>query len=409
MKLSKRASGMFKDKYSLWLTTLKTENGHRNPEIEAAVIKATNHDEFHVDYSNWERIFTWVRFSQSHIKTIVWGITTRMEKTRSWVVALKGLMLMHGVFCCNLAAGQQIGRLPFDFSNFKDRNSRNEAIWGYNEFIRAYYSFLDQKSSFIFLHAQKKRKSTKLPKIGDDRKSDHSSNSASVMQDLVLLKTMQGLLDSLLRTRLETYSMDSHKKVSPLVLEAMNYIVVEMNVIHNRICKVTSMVLTRIYESAGTAEVTLALKIMRIAKSQHEQLSSYYKFCKAIGVLCAKDCPTLKPFPEEDIENLEKMLATGGLAMFNPGQKIYKSLAVADQKNDTRNRETLVVAETNDVDEEDDGMSTLKTIITDEWQMFDDDYSSTNPFVSPSRPFLALTAPPATKAAEELPDLISFE
>lgn len=417
MKLSKRASGMFKDNYSLWVTTLRRKTGLRNPEIEAAVIKATNHDEFYIDYRNFEQVFAWVRFSHTHIKPLVRAITVRMEKTRSWVVALKGLMLMHGVFCCKVPAVQHIGRLPFDFSNFKDRNPHNEKIWGYNDFIRAYYSFLDQKSSFIFLHAQEKRKSMKLPKIGDDPKPNKSSNSVSLMQDLVSLKTMQSLLDSLLRTRPETYSMDSCTKVSPLILEALDCIVIEVFDIYNRICRATSMVLTRTYKSAGTAEVTLALKVMRIAKSQREQLSSYIKFCRRMGVLNAKDYPTLKPSPEEDIEKLEKLLATGGLDIFSPDQKISKSLVVADQTNDPKkgphskneNQKTLAVAETNYVHEEEKGRSNLKTIITNEWQVFDDDYSSTNPFISSSLPFLALNPPPARNAAEDLPDLISFE
>ncbi|KAK1390148.1 putative clathrin assembly protein [Heracleum sosnowskyi] len=413
MELSNRASGMFKDKYSLWLATLRTKTGLRNPEIEAAVIKATNHDEFYIDCKNSERIFAWVRFSPSHVKPFVRAITVRMEKTRSWVVALKGLILMHGIFSCKVPAVEHIGRLPFDFSNFKDRNSHNEVLWGYDDFIRAYYLFLDQKSYFIFLLAQEKRKSTKLPKIGDDRKPNKSSNSVSLMQDLLSLKIMQSLLDLLLKTRPETYSMDSHTKLSPLILQAMDSIVIEVFNMYKGICKATPMLLDRTYKSAGTAEVTLALKIMRIARSQREQLSSYFKFCKRMGVLNAEDCPTLKPSPEEDIEKLENILATGGLDIFNPDQKIWKSLVIADpiksQDSDKENHKALVVAETKNVHEEDNTRRNLKTVITNEWQVFDDDYSPTSPFLSPSRPFFALDAPPARNAAEDLPDLISFE
>lgn len=415
MKLSKQASGVFKDKYSLWLATLRRTTGLRNPDIEAAVIKATNHDEFYIDYKNLERVFAWLRVSQAHVKPLVWAITVRMEKTRSWVVALKGLMLMHGIFCCKVPAVQHIGRLPFDFSEFKDRNSNNnEIVRGYNEFIRAYYTYLDQKSSFIFVHAQEKRRSTKLRKIGDDQKGNHSSNSASLMQDLVTLKTMQGLLESLLRTRPETYSADSYTMVSPLILEAMDSIVIEVIDIYNRICKATSMVLSRIYKSAGTAEVTLALKIMRIARSQREKLSSYFKFCKSMGVLNARDCPTLRPFPEEDLQKLEEILATGSSAKFDQDQENCMSLVVADQTSDSikrldsdkEDRKSLV----DNVQGEDNTRRNLRTIITKEWQVFDDDYLSTNPFLSPRIwPLLALNPPPARNTAEELPDLISFE
>ncbi|WOH07572.1 hypothetical protein DCAR_0727004 [Daucus carota subsp. sativus] len=399
MKLSKRASGMFKDQYSLWLTTLSRKTEHRNPEIEAAVIKATNHDEFSVDYRDLERVFAYVRVSHANIKPLVWAITARMEKTQSWVVALKGLMLMHGIFCCKVPAVQRIGRLPFDFSTFKDRNSRNnEVIWGYNEFIRAYYSFLDQKSHFIFLHAQEKRRSMKLPKIGENRKPIPSSNATTLMQDLVSLKSMQGLLESLLQTRPETYSLHFPKKVSPLILEALDCIVIEIFDIYSRIRRATSMVLTKIYESAGTAEVTLALKIMRTAESQQEQLSSYFNFCKSMGVLNFKNSPTLKPV-SEDIRKLEHMLAK-----FDLDQKMSMSLVVADQENDRVTSEWQVFDDSEDITR-----SHLKTIITSEWQVFDDDYSSTNPFLSSGQAFLALEPPQSRKVADELPDLISFD
>ena len=175
-----------------------------------------------------------------------------------------------------------------------------------------------------------------------------------------------------------------------MILEALDCIVVEIFDIYSRIRRATSIVLTRIYESAGTSEVTLALKIMRTAESQQDQLCSYFKFCRSMGVLNFKNDPTLKPL-SEDIRKLEQMLATGGLAKFDLDQKTSMSLVVADQKTDriARNK--------------------LKTIITSEWQVFDDDYSSTNPFLSSGQAFLALEPPQSRKVADELPDLISFD
>ena len=161
----------------------------------------------------------------------------------------------------------------------------------------------------------------KLPKIGENRKPIPSSNSTTLMQDLVSLKSMQGLLESLLQTRPETYSLHFPKKVSPLILEALDCIVIEIFDIYSRIRRATSIVLTRIYESAGTSEVTLALKIMRTAESQQDQLCSYFKFCRSMGVLNFKNDPTLKPL-SEDIRKLEQMLATGGLAKFDLDQKL---------------------------------------------------------------------------------------
>ncbi|KAL1806829.1 hypothetical protein ACET3Z_029897 [Daucus carota] len=406
MNLWKRS---FKDQPSLWLTSLRRKSRLRNPDIEVAVIKATNHDEFSLDYKSSTRVFAWVRISPAYVKPLVWAITSRVEKTRSWIVALKGLMLMHGVFCCKVVAVERIGRLPFDLANFTDRNSQNnDLILGYNQFIRAYYTFLDQKSSYIFLHAQEKRKSIGLQKIGDDRDAKLVSNPPSMRQDLVSLQSMQGLLDSLLRIKPETREMSSYKMMSPLIIEAMDCIVIEIFDVYSRICRAIAMVLNRI-DAAGTAEAALLLKIMKVAVSQSDELSAYLEFCQNIGVPNAEDCPKLKPIPQEDIKEVENLLAQRIAAQYFLDQGNCKSLIVADQTQDDiechspgqENQKSLVVAD--HVDEKDE--SNLKTVITSKWQVFEDDYSSTNSSATPyDEPWLALEPPP-----RELPDLISFD
>ncbi|KAK1380679.1 putative clathrin assembly protein [Heracleum sosnowskyi] len=411
MKLWGRSSGAFKDRHSLWLTTLRRKTSLQNPEIEVAVIKATNHDEFFLDYTYSSRVFAWVRMSPTYVKPLVWAITYRVEKTRCWIVALKSLMLMHGVFCCKVVAIERIGRLPFDLSRFRDRHTHNnQIIWGYNDFIRAYYTFLDQKSAFIFLHAQEKRKSLKLPKIGDDQITRTASDSLMLMQDLVSLQTMQGLLDLLMQIKPATNAMKSYRMMSPLIIEAMDCIVIEIFDVYSRICRAIAMVLTKI-ESAGTAEASLALKIMKTAIIQSDQLASYLHFCQCVGVPNAEGCPKLKPIPEEDIKEVENVLAERISARFIPHQENCKSLVVDSQAQDNitcpdideENHKALVVDEMNKVHEED--KSKLKTIITSKWQVFEDDCSSTNPFLTPyDQPLLALDPPP-----QELPDLISFD
>ena len=148
MKVWKRAVGVLKDKNSIYLAGLARRRSYRNPDLEAVVIKATSHDETSVDYKNFQRVYQWARASPLYMKPLVWSLTARMERTRSWVVALKGLMLIHGVFCCkNVPAAHRIGRLPFDLSSFSDAHSSR--AWGFNAFVRSYFAYLDKRSVFI--------------------------------------------------------------------------------------------------------------------------------------------------------------------------------------------------------------------------------------------------------------------
>jgi hypothetical protein len=107
MKLWRRAAGALKDQNSILAVSLSGQTRYRNSDLEAAIVNATSHDESYVDYRSAQRVFAWIRASPVSLKPLIWALASR-----SWVVAIKGLMLMHGVFCCKTAAVRRIGRLP---------------------------------------------------------------------------------------------------------------------------------------------------------------------------------------------------------------------------------------------------------------------------------------------------------
>ena len=193
MKLWQKAVGAIKDRNSIWLATLSRRTPYRHPDLEAAIIRATSHDGAKIDYNNARRVFEWIRTSPIYMKPLAWGLSARMEKTRSWVVALKGLMLIHGVFCCQIPSVQLIRRLPFDLSGFKDCHSSPSKTWGYDAFVRSYYAYLDQKSAFISSEAKKLKKGLKPP----------------LLEELIKLQNWQSMLDTLLQVR----PLDDNMKV----------------------------------------------------------------------------------------------------------------------------------------------------------------------------------------------------
>ncbi|KAL2512407.1 putative clathrin assembly protein [Abeliophyllum distichum] len=174
-------------------------------------------------------VYKCIRFSPSHLKPLVWSISNRMYRTRYWVVALKGLMLMHGVINCKTYVGE--GR--------------------------------DAHQVF------------------------------GIMQELVLLQKLQVLLDLLMQIK-----PLSNAAMVPLVLEAMDRIVIEIFDVYGEICRGIAIVLMNIY-SSGKVEATMALKILQKAVIQGEQLSSYFEFCHDIGVLNASKLPSIERVPED--------------------------------------------------------------------------------------------------------------
>ncbi|XP_022882321.1 putative clathrin assembly protein At1g25240 [Olea europaea var. sylvestris] len=372
MRLWRRASAALKDQNSIWISSLSRRTALRNPDIESAVIKATNHYESSIDVKNTDRVFKWIRLSTCHVKPLVWSISNRMEKTRSWVVALKGLILMHGVINCNVQAVQKVGRLPFDLSDFTDGHSDPGKTWAHNAFIREYYAFLDQKSIIIYQNFEE-RKGQKI---------------VSIIKELQLLKKLQGLLDLLLQIKPK-----SNATRVPLVQDAMDGIIIEIFDIYSKICRGIAIILVNVYP-AKKAEATMALELVQKAKAQSDHLSLHIKFCQQIGVVNAMEFPMVEKVPEEGVEELKEII--NGLS------ESEKSCNVNELGEDT----AIILPDSENANEGKDLKKT--TIITDKWEKFEEDLM----IVSQENPFSASLITPVLHSninnQEQQPDLINF-
>ncbi|GMY18123.1 putative clathrin assembly protein At1g25240 [Fagus crenata] len=395
MRLWKRATGALKDRNSIWIASLSRRSAYRNPELEAVIIKATSHDESYLDYKNSQRVFQWVRTSPIYLKPLLWMLSMRMRKTRSWVVALKGLMLMHGVFHCKIPAVQMIGRLPFDLSNFTDAHSKRGKTWGYNSFIRIYFVFLDQKSGFLSAEMKVQR--------GRVREMEEEP----LMEELIRLQKFQSLLDMLLQIKPHADNM-----VVTLILEAMECVIVEIFEVYSRFCSGIAQALLRIYENGGEVEAAMALKVLHKARVQSEELCRHFEFCRDIGVLNASEIPRFELVQEEDIIDLEGII--------NGISNRKKSLNGKEMAEEEGNK-AIVVKENGgivNVEQERESKRVLRTIITEEWEVFDEDLNSnwegndssddrsisTTTSSTALVPFVVLPA----SSNQVIPDLISF-
>lgn len=287
-----RASDVLKDASSLFLVNLTPCSTYQNPDIAAAVIKATSHNNSHIDYQSAQRIFAWIRVSGHNVRPVMAALTTRMERTHNWTVALKGLMLLHGILSCKVPAVQKIGHLPFDLSSFKDRNPN---LPHHEAFIRAYYKYLDKKASFMFRHTQEQ-------KVGSLRNGTKPKAKRSMTKDLVWLESLQELLDMLLEIKPQR-----EKMMNVLVLGAMDCIVIEIFDIYTRICNGIAAVIVRIY-SIGKPKARMAFLILQKAAVQADNLSRYISFCTDFGVAKASECPKIVHINEHDIRALEQVI-----------------------------------------------------------------------------------------------------
>ncbi|XP_066331270.1 putative clathrin assembly protein At1g25240 [Miscanthus floridulus] len=360
----RRAAAAVKDRRSLYLTRVAVLRPRpasgvaaalRSPELEAAVILATSHDERSVDYGSAARVLALARASPPALQLLMWELARRAGRTRCWAVALKALMLAHGLLLRSDAAPRaaRLGRVPFDLADFRDRSSPPSKSSGFSAFVRAYFRFLDTRSLFA------------AQELDDDAGSGSGGGEAADDGEdarLDRVAKQQHLLDLLMQIRPYGDGMEQG-----LILEAMDCVVIEIFEVYSQICTGIARFLVAVLGSAPTTPrprpgETLAaarrrrgvqgMRVLRKAAEQSAQLSSYFDLCRSLGVLNAAEFPAVERVPDDDIRDLEKI--------------IMNHVVEESGKEEEKETKALVVA----VEET---RPASKTVVTKEWVVFDDD------------------------------------
>ncbi|KAF0899889.1 hypothetical protein E2562_025129 [Oryza meyeriana var. granulata] len=354
----RRAAAAAKDRRSLYLTRVAALRpattavaALRNAELEAAVIRATSHDERSVDYRSAARVFALARASPAALQPLMWALARRAGRTRCWAVALKALMLAHGLLLRSDLAPRaaRLGRVPFDLADFRDRSSSPAKTSGFSAFVRAYFHFLDTRSLFAAQDMDAANNN------GTDDDEDAGLDGVS---------RLQHLLDLLMQIRPYGDGMEQG-----LVLEAMDCVVIEIFEVYSQICTGIARFLVGVLGSAPTTprprpgETVAAarrrrgvqgMRVLRKASEQSAQLTSYFELCRSLGVLNAAEFPAVERVPDDDIRDLEKLIMShvedGGKEKVNEEKKALVAV-------------------------EDTGVAS-KTVVTKEWVVFDDDVDS---------------------------------
>ncbi|MED6216402.1 hypothetical protein PIB30_007380 [Stylosanthes scabra] len=400
MRVWKRAAGALKDRYRIWLAKFSL---HGHPDLERVVIKATSHNEQCMDYKSIQRVFQWLRSSPLYLKPLLYTLSTRMDNTTSWVVAIKGLMLIHGVFCFDLPTVQMLRRLPFDMLHFSNGHLDPDKAWGYNAFIRAYYSYLDLKSSYVCAQARRRNRMGK-------------KMEETVIEELQNLEKIQGLIDAILHLKPQNPSMHV-----VLVLEAMDCVIDEILEVYESYCKGMERVIMKIFDMGGKVEAGMAVRIIERGEIQGEKLGLYFEFCKEIGVLNGSDCPMILKVSEKDVKELKGIIIDG---VNEKKMMIKKNKNMDDEdENDVVEKmmknENMAIVVRDCIDNND--LLMKRTMITDQWEVFDDgddNMALNNAIVAVAaaannhNPFLELEScnsiVPYNHHHHVLPDLITF-
>ncbi|KAF8695093.1 hypothetical protein HU200_000418 [Digitaria exilis] len=355
----RRAAAALKDRRSLLLARLRPRRSgsssswhhHHHRELEAAVIRATSHEDRWMDYRSAARVFAWARASpSSSLRPAMAALARRARRTRCWVVALKALMVAHGLLLRSgggLAPRDGLAVVPFELAGFRDRSSSSSKSHAFSAFVRAYFRFLDYRSSLF----------------SDDGDDGQYSDDYLMATQLDRIAKRQVMLDLLLQIRPYGDGMEV-----PLVLEAMDCALVEIFQVYGEICTGIARFLVSGVSGPPAkppirkAAAAVALKVLWRAAEQSAQLSSYFELCQRIGVVNARKLPAaFVRLKDDDVRALERILMGDA----------QEDDAAGDRR--AEGEETVALDDVKDAAARPAPTTIATTVVTTEWVAFEEE------------------------------------
>ena len=122
-------------------------------DLDVAIVKATRHDEYPAEEKHIREILSLTCYSRAFISACVNTLARRLNKTKSWTVALKTLILIQRLLLEGDPAYEQEiffstrrGTRLLNMSDFRD-NSKSDS-WDFSAFVRTYALYLDERLEY---------------------------------------------------------------------------------------------------------------------------------------------------------------------------------------------------------------------------------------------------------------------
>ncbi|CAM8923280.1 unnamed protein product [Rhodiola kirilowii] len=303
MGILERTFGSLKDSTSIGLAKINSSY----TKLDIAIIKATNHLETPPKERYVRKIFSATSALQprADVAYCIHALARRLAKTRSWIVALKALVVIHRT----LREGDPSFReellkysLKLHFlhiSNFKDNSS--PLAWDYSAWVRAYALFLEER-----LHCYRTLRydvdSEPLTKATSGAAKTSRTRYLSPEALLVQLPALQQLLFRLIGCKPEGVARNSY-----LIQYALLLVLKESFKIYCAINDGFVNLVDKFFDMPRH-DAAKALSIYRRAGQQADELENFYDFCKGLELARLYQFPLLKQPPTSFLTTMEEHL-----------------------------------------------------------------------------------------------------
>ncbi|KAK7412110.1 hypothetical protein VNO78_03557 [Psophocarpus tetragonolobus] len=314
----RRALGAVKDQTSIGLA--KVGSSTSLADLDVAIVKATRHDEYPAEEKHIREILSLTCYSRAFISACVNTLARRLNKTKSWTVALKTLILIQRLLLEGDPAYEQEiffstrrGTRLLNMSDFRD-NSKSDS-WDFSAFVRTYALYLDERLEYKMQSRRGKRSIYSFDEDEEERERERDRDTekeiivrSTPVHDMKLeqifskMQHLQLLLERFLACR-PTGGAKNHR----IVTVALYPIVKESFQMYYDISEILSILIDRFPDMEVAECVKVYDFFCRVGK-QFDELDLFYGWSKSIGIARSSEYPEIERVTLKKLEVMEEFI-----------------------------------------------------------------------------------------------------